>query len=151
MQIHIRLPFTAYGELNITGESLDSIIPSLDWLAARGLIPQPSAVVTGEAPTPAAVRDAEVAAPVEEKPKTIRAKKETPKKDDAPKLTIADVTSAVTVLAGKKGVAVARELITSFGVGKASEVPQEKWADFIAKAKALTDAEEEVAEEELPL
>lgn len=156
MQIHIRLPFAQYGEINITGNTLEELFPSLDALASRGIIPVPNPrpvsetleATTGET-APTEITQAEAPAP--EKPKATRkpkVEKEAPVKEETPKLTIADVTDAVTRLANAKGVSIARGLIQEFGVGKASEIKAADFAAFISKAKELTSAE---VEEDLPL
>ena len=53
-----------------------------------------------------------------------------------PSITKVDVDAALGEVA-KKGMTVARSLLTEFGVARSRDLPQEKYAAFIARANEI--------------
>lgn len=163
MQIHISIPAFNGGAINLSGESPESLVPALNWLASLGVIGAPS---SHAAPGAAAADEPQIthsepaagSSGIAEKPKTTRKPKEEkaaaePKAETKKesKITIADITAAVTKVANdpRYGVQRARDLITSYGVSRASEVKPEDFDRFLADVNALLNAEPETADDVL--
>jgi hypothetical protein len=154
MRITMQFPLSNGGVIALEAESPEALVPSLNWLNGLGIIPAPPSATAGhdvgvkeqsEGTGPGAGE-----APAQEKPKAARTRKAPEEKQaeakqakaEKSKLTIADVTAATTKVANQKSVAVARELIASFGVGRASDVKPEDFEAFLAKAEQILTAEE---------